>query len=84
MAGLPVISTSLGVEGLRLRAGEDFLLGDTPAELVERMSELLEAADLRRDLSQRGRKLATEKWSLRSLAALQNQLCRDACRESRT
>jgi glycosyltransferase involved in cell wall biosynthesis len=77
-AGLPVVSTSLGEEGLGLSAGEDFLLGDTPARLVERMSELLEFPDRRRDLSHRGRKLAAERWSLSSVAALQNKLCRGA------
>jgi polysaccharide biosynthesis protein PslH len=83
-AGLPVVSTPLGAEGLGLRAGEDFLAGDTPAQLVERMFELLEAPDRRRDLSQRGRKLAAEKWSLKSLAARQNKLCRDACHATGT
>jgi glycosyltransferase involved in cell wall biosynthesis len=82
-AGLPVVSTRLGAEGLGLRAGEDFLLGESPAELAERISELLESPDRRQELAERGRKLAREKWSLSSIASLQNKLCRDACRESR-
>jgi polysaccharide biosynthesis protein PslH len=83
-AGLPVVSTPLGAEGLGLRAGEDFLVGETPAELAERMSELLESPDRRQELAQRGRKLAAEKWSLKSLAARQNRLCRDACHATGT
>jgi glycosyltransferase involved in cell wall biosynthesis len=32
--GLPVVATSVAVEGMHVRAGEDVLVADTPAELA--------------------------------------------------
>lgn len=39
-AGLPVVSTSKGVEGLDVRDGEHFLLAETTAQFVEAMESL--------------------------------------------
>jgi glycosyltransferase involved in cell wall biosynthesis len=42
--GLPMISTSCGVEGLDLQPGIDFLLEDDPAKFADAMVRLLEPA----------------------------------------
>ncbi|MGU7813838.1 glycosyltransferase [Burkholderia sp. AW49-1] len=39
--GLPVVTTSLGHEGLGAKAGEDLLIADTPEEFVERIEQLV-------------------------------------------
>jgi glycosyltransferase involved in cell wall biosynthesis len=75
IAGLPVVSTSLGAEGLGLRTGVDFLLGDTPAELADRVSSLLESPEERRRLAQNALEVARCQWSMEAVAKLQNRLC---------
>ena len=39
--GLPVVTTSLGHEGLGAKCGEDLLIADTPEEFVERIEQLV-------------------------------------------
>jgi len=38
--GLPVVATSVGIDGLGLRPGEDVVLGNTPTEFVEGVTKL--------------------------------------------
>lgn len=46
-AGVPVVSTPLGVEGLGLRDGEHVLLGDRPAEIATHVIDLARDQALR-------------------------------------
>lgn len=46
-ARVPVVSTSIGAEGLPVSAGENIALADTPVELAGRCLQLLEDASLR-------------------------------------
>lgn len=57
-AGIPVISTTLGAEGLPVVHGENILLADSPREFAERMREVLKSPDLTEKISTEGRKLA--------------------------
>lgn len=41
-AGVPVVTTTVGVEGLALEAGRHFLLADTPEEFVTQIMRLLD------------------------------------------
>ena len=41
MAGTPVVTTSLGVEGTQLRHGDHLLIADTPQELADAITQLL-------------------------------------------
>ena len=43
----PIVSTTVGVEGIRLRAGESALFGDTPAEFAQAVLRLFGDAELR-------------------------------------
>ena len=54
--GTPVISTTIGAQGLGLRHGEDLLLGDTPEAFVEQTARGLTDAALRGHLEEEGRK----------------------------
>ncbi|MBL8233164.1 MAG: glycosyltransferase [Bryobacterales bacterium] len=56
-AGLPVVSTSIGAEGLQASAGLHLLVAGTPAEFAASVSRLLEAEELRAQLASAGRAL---------------------------
>jgi len=61
--GTPVISTAKGAEGLEVRAGEDILLADDPAEFAERTDQLLQSITLRQRLAEGGRQLVESKYN---------------------
>jgi polysaccharide biosynthesis protein PslH len=54
-AGLPVVSTQLGAEGLPGRDGENLLLADGGAAFASAVSRLLTSATLRQQLGRAGR-----------------------------
>jgi glycosyltransferase involved in cell wall biosynthesis len=56
-AGVPVVSTSIGAEGLPGLSGEHFLIADEPAAFCEAVSTLLNSNDLRLRLAANGRHL---------------------------
>ncbi len=56
-ATTPVVSTSLGAEGLGAIAGQHLLIADTPGEFVEAILRLLECGDLRTRIGEAGRSL---------------------------
>ena len=62
-SALPVISTSLGVEGILARPEKDFLLADTAAEQVAACRRLLEDNGLVDRLGAAGRRLAEGPYS---------------------
>ncbi len=47
-AGLPVVSTTIGAEGLDYNAGRDILIADTPQQFAEQCLQLLEHEDARK------------------------------------
>jgi glycosyltransferase involved in cell wall biosynthesis len=54
-AGLPVVSTSIGAEGLPLHDGEHIVLADTPAAFVVAISSLLRDDTRRNAIAVQGR-----------------------------
>jgi glycosyltransferase involved in cell wall biosynthesis len=52
--GVPVVSTSLGCEGLDLRHGHDLLVGDGPEAFATAVGELLDDDRRCRELAERG------------------------------
>ncbi len=61
-ARVPVVSTTIGAEGLPVHDGEDILLADTAAEFAEAVSRLLESPELRRRLARAGRLLLEKEF----------------------
>lgn len=61
-AGLPVVSTSAGAEGVDLRPGVDFLLADTPEAFAAALIRLLDEPELRRTLAENGRERARQRY----------------------
>ncbi len=62
-AGTPVVSTSVGAEGLGARAGEHLFIADTAAEFAETISSLLASHALRREIGEAGRRLYEQRFT---------------------
>lgn len=62
-AGLPLVSNSLGAQGIGGRDGEDLLIADQAKEFAERVVCLLRDEKLAKKLSINGRKLVVQKFS---------------------
>jgi len=64
---MPVVTTTVGLEGIQGIPNHDVLIGDTPAEFANRTSELLEDTSLQEKLSINGRELAISKYDWQSV-----------------
>lgn len=64
--GRPVVSTSIGCEGLEVAHGQDILVADTPADFAAQVVRLLNDIELRRRLVANGRHLVetTYDWEV--------------------
>ena len=67
-ARTPVVSTSIGAEGLPVQSGEHIQLADTPEAFAERCVELLESAPERERLSEAAWRLVAERFSWEGVA----------------
>jgi glycosyltransferase involved in cell wall biosynthesis len=56
-AAVPIVSTSLGAEGLEFVSGEDLLIADDPVTFAEAVSNLLESGGERTRVGEAGRQL---------------------------
>lgn len=56
--GRPVVSTSIGCEGLEVNDGEHLLIGNTPERFAEQTIEMLSNRALRRRITEKARQLA--------------------------
>jgi glycosyltransferase involved in cell wall biosynthesis len=65
-AGLPVVSTSIGAEGLPAKDGEHLLLADSAAEFVDAVTRLLTCPVLCRSLGAAGRLLVEKEFTWES------------------
>jgi glycosyltransferase involved in cell wall biosynthesis len=63
--GLPIVSTSLGCEGIAVTDEQNILIRDTPVEFAQAVLRLLNAPDLRSRLSRNGRRLAESRYDYR-------------------
>ena len=62
-AGLPVVSTTIGAEGLGARHGEHLLLADTAAAFADAVTRLLACRELRDRLGMAGRLLLEKQFT---------------------
>ena len=63
-AGLPVISTSIGAEGMSTVDNENILIADTPEEFCDQINKLYFDSKLWNKISQKGLDLANENWGV--------------------
>ena len=63
-AGIPVISTTIGAEGLTEKHGEICALADSPEEFAKKTLELLADASAAADMAERARAEVVDKWDM--------------------
>ncbi len=73
--GCPVVSTSIGIEGLDITPDEHFLLRDDAAGLARGVLELLAGEERRRALSRRARQCVEMRFGHRVAAQAFEQIC---------
>lgn len=61
-AGTPVVTTSIGCEGLEVEAGRHLLVGDTPEAFAACVSDLLTDADTRQRVAGEARSLVESRY----------------------
>ena len=66
--GLPVVTTTVGCEGIDVVPGQHLLVADTPQEFAAATLRTLAQANLAEDLGLNGRKLVEQHYSLSQLA----------------
>lgn len=76
--GAPVVSTSIGVEGLPLEPGTHYLRGDTPQEMAEAIVALLSDRERRHGLAMRARQLVDDRFRFIHVSRIFEQICQDA------
>ena len=74
--GSPVVSTSIGVEGLPVNAGEHYLRADTPKEMAAAIVSLLEDRERRQHLASAARRFVEENFSYEIAARSFEDACR--------
>ena len=65
-SGVPVVATSLAVEGIPAWGGETLLLGDTPRQLIDRIRLLLTDATLGKMIAQNAREMVVSRFDRES------------------
>lgn len=63
--GIPIVSTTLGCEGIAAIPGKDILVGDAPEEFAAAVLNLLNDSDLANQIAVRGRQLVVERYDYR-------------------
>jgi glycosyltransferase involved in cell wall biosynthesis len=64
--GIPIVSTTLGHEGIAVTPDRDILVGDTPEAFAAEVLRVLDDPDLGRQLAANGRKLMQETYDYRN------------------
>jgi glycosyltransferase involved in cell wall biosynthesis len=65
--GLPIVSTTVGAEGIRYRDGENILIADSPREFAQAVIKVLEDHNLSRKLRENGRRWVEEQYNWREV-----------------
>ena len=73
--GCPVVSTSIGIEGLAVDDGEHYVLADDSTAFSSAIVRLLRDVDMRKHLSSNARKFVEEKFSYKKAAAKFEEIC---------
>lgn len=76
---IPIVSTSLGAEGIPIEHGKDILLADNEKEFASAIIELLDNADKANEMAENCYKLIVEKYSVDSLAKEGQQILDFLC-----
>ncbi len=74
--GLPVVSTTVGSEGLPLSDGQEILLRDNAADFADALVRLLQHPDEARKLGETGAKRVRTEFSWQNAAKCFSEICR--------
>jgi polysaccharide biosynthesis protein PslH len=80
----PVVSTSIGAEGLPVTHGDDILLADDAQEFAEHVIRLLQDGGMRRRVGETGRRLVSSRSTWDAAAERFSEICVEAVRRHRT
>jgi glycosyltransferase involved in cell wall biosynthesis len=83
-AGIPVVSTKVGAEGLAAKDGEFCALADEPAEFAARVVALLRDPESAAALAERAREEVVENWDMAAITRKLVDSFRDLAREKRS
>ena len=72
--GMPIVSTTIGCEGIEIHPETDILIADTPGEFVEKVDRIFTDPDAGRKLSENARRTAEEKYSWKALGVKLNEI----------
>jgi glycosyltransferase involved in cell wall biosynthesis len=77
--GIPIVSTSIGCEGIAVEDGQHLLVADTPQEFAHAVAEVIRNDDLATRLTMNGRCLVEERYDWRvtyqELTELYDTIC---------
>lgn len=65
--GLPVVTTSIGNEGIEAVPGRDLFIGDTPDEFSKKITLLLKDKDMRTKIGEAGKRFVIERFNLEQM-----------------
>jgi sugar transferase (PEP-CTERM/EpsH1 system associated) len=74
-SGVPVVSTTVGAEGLRVEDGRNILLADTPQTFAEAVVKLLSNASTAREIATAARNLVTQSNDWKIVARQFAEIC---------
>jgi glycosyltransferase involved in cell wall biosynthesis len=83
-AGIPVVSTTIGAEGLARRDGEFCALADDPAAFAERVLAVLEDPEGAAETAARARAEVQANWDMAAIARKLVEGYREMAREKRS
>jgi glycosyltransferase involved in cell wall biosynthesis len=73
--GIPIVSTSLGCEGIAVMDGQEILIGDSPASFADAVLRLLAGDGLSARLARNGRLLAKARYDYRRACKPLDEVC---------
>ncbi len=76
-AGVSVVTTPLGIEGIDLQSGKHVLVGSDENDMVEKTIELLENKTLNNNISKAAQKLVFERYDWYNIAKDLNKIYRE-------
>jgi glycosyltransferase involved in cell wall biosynthesis len=65
--GLPIVSTTLGCEGIAVTHGQNILIADTPLEFATAVLRLLDNPEVAAHMGHNGRRLAEQVYAYRQV-----------------
>ena len=65
--GLPIVSTTIGAEGIEVQEGENLLIADAPAEFAQAVADVLCIAGLQQRLRANGRRWVEARYDWRQV-----------------